>query len=319
MNTAFFKRPLKRGLQGLSIIFNPLNHPCQGDERDGNGKTGEKSKTSPSPLLKGEGTKRKRETKIMQNDLKWKNTVVLLCLILLSALGTNVRAATIERANQVFYNYDKDISNIPKAIVLYEQIIKENRDPVVLSTAYTQIAMADLTMGDFADLTHTDALKDYEAGKLAAQKAIKLNPEGSDAYFWYAGNIGRMAQRENLIKALLSLPAFLTNLNKAYTLNPKSLFVLEAYAELYYQLPGAFGGSDEKSIQYIHEALKIDPRYTMPLTTLAKVYISEGRYAEARDVLNRVLQFNDPSYRAGWVMYDIPLAHKLLDSIKDKK
>ena len=255
----------------------------------------------------------------MRNRLNRKNMLVLLWIVPLFVFGPNAHAATIEQANQVFYNYDKDISNIPKAIVLYEQIIKENRDPVVLSTAYTQIAMADLTMGDFADLTHTDALKDYEAGKLAAQKAIKLNPEGSDAYFWYAGNIGRMAQRENLIKALLSLPAFLTNLNKAYTLNPKSLFVLEAYAELYYQLPGAFGGSDEKSIQYIHEALKIDPRYTMPLTTLAKVYISEGKNDKARDVLEKVLHFQDPSYRAGWVMYDIPLAHKLLDSLQDKK
>ena len=254
----------------------------------------------------------------MGNSPSRRNTIVLLCLLLVSALGPNARAATIEQANQVFYNYDIDISNIQKAIVLYEQVIKENRDPVVLSTAYTQIAMADLTMGDFADLTHTNALKDYEAGKLAAQKAIELNPRGSDAYFWYAGNIGRMAQRENLIKALLSLPAFLTNLNKAYTLNPRSLFVLEAYAELYYQLPGAFGGSDSKSIRYVHKALKIDPHYTMPLTTLAKVYISEGKNDKARDVLEEVLHFKDPSYRAGWVMYDKPLARKLLDSINPK-
>ena len=103
------------------------------------------------------------------NSTSRRNTVVLLGLILLSALGPNARAETIEQANQVFYNYDRDIANIHKAIVLYEQVIEENKDPVVLSTAYTQIAMADLTMGDFADLTHTDALKDYEAGKLAAR------------------------------------------------------------------------------------------------------------------------------------------------------
>ncbi len=255
---------------------------------------------------------------IMRNSLNGKNLLVLLWIVPLLVFSLNARAATIEQADQVFYNYDIDISNIQKAIALYGQVIGENKDPVVLSKAYTQIAMADLTMGDFADLTHTDALKDYEAGKLAAQKAIKLNPEGSDAYFWYAGNIGRMAQRENLIKALLSLPAFLNGLDKAYTLNPKSLFVLEAYAELYYQLPGAFGGSDSKSIKYVHEALKIDPRYTMPLTTLAKVYISEGKNDKARDVLQEVLHFKDPSYRAGWVMYDKPLARKLLDSINPK-
>ena len=255
----------------------------------------------------------------MRNDLKWKNTVVLLCLILLSALSPNAFAATIEQVNQVFYNYDKDIANIQKAIGMYKAIIQDTRDPTVLYQAYTGMSMAYLTLGDFAHLDHTDAVKDYEAGKRAAWKAIAINPKGSDACFWYAGNIGRLAQRQFFLKAVLVLPTFLVYLSRAHQLDPKSLFVLEAYAELYYQLPGAFGGSDEKSIQYIHEVLKIDPRYTMPLTTLAKVYISEGRYAEARNVLDRVLQFNDPSYRAGWVMYDIPLAHKLLDSIKDKK
>ncbi len=248
-----------------------------------------------------------------------KSIVGLLWIVLFLALIVNAHAATIGQADQVFYNYDIDIANIQKAIVLYNQIIKENNDPAVVSTAYYKIAMAYLTMGDFAKLDHTDALQDYKAGKRAAQISIKLNPNNSDAYFWYAGNIGRMAQLENLIKALLSLPAFLTNLNKAYQLNPRSLFVLEAYAELYYQLPGAFGGSDSKSIGYVKKALKIDPSYTMPLTTLAKVYISQGKYDRARDVLEEVLNFKNPSYRAGWVMYDKPAAHKLLDSIKDKE
>lgn len=247
------------------------------------------------------------------------STAGIVVSVLVLAFPVISHAATIEQAKAVFYNYDKDIANIQKAIGMYKAIIEETKDPSVLYAAYTGLSMAYLTMGDFAHLDHTDALKDYEAGKHAAWKAIAINPKGSDACFWYAGNIGRMAQREFFLKAVLVLPTFLHYLDRAYELNPKSLFALEAYAELYYELPGAFGGSDEKSIHFIHEALKIDPRYTMPLTTLAKVYISEGHYTQARDILNRVLQFKDPSYRAGWVMYDKPLAHKLLDSIQDKK
>ncbi len=252
---------------------------------------------------------------VMQNK---KKIIMLIVLAVVTAAGPNARAATIDQANTVFYNYDKDIANIQTAIDMYTRIAHSTDDSSLLYQAYYRLGMAYLTLGDFAHLDHTDAVKDYEAGKQAAWKAMQINPDGSEACFWYAGNIGRIAQREFFLKAVLVLPAFLKYLSRAHRLDPKSLFVLEAYAELYYQLPGAFGGSDEKSIGYIKEALKIDPRYTMPLTTLAKVYISEGRYAEARDVLNRVLQFKDPSYRAGWVMYDKPLARKLLESIRDK-
>ncbi len=246
------------------------------------------------------------------------NIVILIVLAVVTAAGPKARAATIDQANTVFSNYDKDIANIQKAIDMYTSIVQGTSDPSLLYQAYYRLGMAYLTLGDFARLDHTDAVRDYEAGKRAAWKAIQINPDGSEACFWYAGNMGRIAQREFFLKAVLVLPAFLKYLSRAHRLDPKSLFVLEAYAELYYQLPGAFGGSDEKSIGYVREALKIDPRYTMPLTTLAKVYISEGRYAEAREVLNRVLQFKDPSYRAGWVMYDKPLARKLLESIRDK-
>ncbi len=262
---------------------------------------------------------KEQKMKIMVHKKTQSTIIGLLWIVFLLMFVFNVHAATIEQANQVFYNYDIDISNIQKSIDIYNKIIKENNSPAILYEAYFRIAMAYLTLGDFANLDHTDAMKDYEAGKLAAKKAIELNPNGSDGYFWYAGNMGRMAERENFLKALLILSEFTKYLNKAYELNPKSLFVLESYAEMYYRLPWAFGGSDSRSIEYAKKALKIDPHYTMPLTTMAKVYISEDKYEMARKVLEEVINFKNPSYRAGWAMYDKPLAQKLLNSIKNKK
>jgi len=248
-------------------------------------------------------------------------TLIIWMFTCLYMFSINAKAgiATIEQADQVFLNYDKDISNIQKAIDLYNQVIKENTNAKILSIAYAKISMAYLTMGDFSSLNHTDPLKDYEAGKIAAQKAISLDPENSDAYFWYAGNLGRMAQLKNFMAALFILPEFKKYLAKAYELNPDSLFVLEAYAEFYYQLPRPFGGSYAKSIEFAKKALKIDPHYTMPYTTLAKVYISEDKYDIAKQLLEKVIHFKDPSYRAGWIMYDKPLAQKLYNSIENKK
>ncbi|MGB9735193.1 MAG: tetratricopeptide repeat protein [bacterium] len=243
---------------------------------------------------------------------------VSICILLLPSVAI-AKDVTLEQANEVFSNYDKNIENLQKAIDLYKQVIGSSTSKEIKAKAYANIAMAYLTMGDFAKLSHTNALNDYEEGKKAAQKAIEIDPDESDGYFWYAGNLGRMAQLKSFMSALLILPEFTKYLKKAYELNPNSLFVLEAYAEFYLQLPEVFGGSKKKSIEYAERALKIDPHYTMPFTTLAKVYISEGKYDIARGLLEKVINFKDPSYRAGWVMYDKPLALQLYDSIKDKK
>lgn len=258
--------------------------------------------------------------KLFMRRTSFKQLFLLFCVLILTLPDTTMaKDLTLEQANQTFSNYDINIQNLKKAITLYKQIIESSHSNALKAKAYANMSMAYLTMGDFSQLSHTNALKDYEEGKKAAQKAIELNTYESDGYFWYAGNLGRIAQRKNFMAALFILPEFTKYLKKAYELNPNSLFVLEAYAEFYFQLPKAFGGSNTKSIEYAERALKIDSHYTMPYTTLAKVYISEEKYDIARKLLEKVIDFKDPSYRAGWVMYDRPLAKKLYQSIKDKK
>ncbi len=246
---------------------------------------------------------------------------ILLAVFFASPVNAShktIRHDTIKQANALFDNYDKDITNLQKSIDMYDRITKESSSSHELYTAYYKTAMTYLIMGDFANLTHTDAINDYEKGAAAAKKAIAINPNGSEGYFWYAGNIGKIARKKNFLEALDILPKFLFYLSKSYKLNPKSTFVLEAYSELYYELPWAFGGSSSKSIEYAKRALKIDPNYTMPLTTMAKVYIKQGKYNDAKKVLEEVLNSKNPSYRAGWVMTDKPYAQKLLYSITGK-
>ena len=52
---------------------------------------------------------------------------------------------------------------------------------------------------------------------------------------------------------------------------------------------------------------------------LARLYISTGRYPEARQELTRVLQERAPRIVADWTVKDAPRARTLLESIKDKR
>jgi tetratricopeptide (TPR) repeat protein len=151
-----------------------------------------------------------------------------------------------------------------------------------------------------------------------AKRAIQIDPRGAMGYYWYAANLGRKSEVQGVINSLISLPEFKRNLHKAYELDPANADILEAYGEMYYELQWIVSDSNGKTLDFINRALRLDPRLTLAMVIKGKVYIREGNYQQARTVLNEVIGFKNPVYRADWAMYDRPLAQKLLNSIKDK-
>ncbi len=248
--------------------------------------------------------------------LKGKTIAATIVMLL---FAVRAFALTIGDAEKVFNDYDKDISNIQKSITMFKQIIKDSKDQGTRYQAYIDESKAYLTMGDQAVPTHTDALKDYEAGEAAARKASEVNPKGAMGYFWRAANIGRVSQYKGVLNSLFMLPDFKKYLGKAYAIDKTDKNVLEAYGEMYYELPWIVGGSDKKAIEFLNDSLKSDPNFTLPMAIMGKVYIKEDQYGKARDILNKVLTYKTPTFRADWAMFDKPLAQKLLDSIKGKK
>ncbi len=248
--------------------------------------------------------------------LRLKAIVVIAIMLLLTV---NAHAVTLSDAENLFNNYDKDIANLQKSMDMFEQVITGTTDPKIISQAYCDEARTYLTMGDQAKLTNTDALKDYEAGQSAAGQAIKADPNNAMAYFWYAANIGRVGQYKGVLNSLFMLPDFKKYLGKAYAIDKTDPNILEAYGEMYYELPWIVGGSNSKALDYLNASLKSDPNFTLSMAIMGKVYIKEDEYGKAREILEKVINYKTPSARADWAMSDKPLAQKLLDSIKDKK
>jgi tetratricopeptide (TPR) repeat protein len=228
-------------------------------------------------------------------------------------------AVTFGDAESVLNDYDNDISNLQKSIILFEQVIRESKDRDTIYNAYVGEARAYETMGDQPKLTNTSPLDDYEQGKAAAQLAIQINPTGAMGYYWYAGNSGREGEYRGVLNSLIGLPEFQKYLKKAYELDRTNADILEAYGETYYELPWIAGGSDKKALDFISRSLKSDPNLTLSMTIMGKIYIREGKYEQARKILMKAINYKTPTYRCDWAMFDKPLAQKLLDSIKDKK
>ena len=240
-----------------------------------------------------------------------------MMVICLMVAVRNVSASTLGDAETVFNDYDKDISNLKRSIDMFDRIISERKDTDTIYEACWMRSRAYATMGDYPELTGTDALSDYEVGKRSAEEAIKINPDGEKGYFWYAVNLGKAGQLKGVLNALFMLPEFQKNLDKAYTLDPADPWVLIAYGALYYNLPWIVGGSNFKALHYLKKALAVAPNFTVAMVVMGKVYIQEDKYDMARQILEKVIQCKNPAARADWFMYDLPTARKLLHSISE--
>jgi predicted Zn-dependent protease len=84
------------------------------------------------------------------------------------------------------------------------------------------------------------------------------------------------------------------------------------------ELPALLGGDRKASEAHFKTAQRLDPRLTGVRVELAQLYINMGRYAEARQQLQSVLDEKAPTDRPRWTLKEVPKARQMLESIRGK-
>lgn len=90
-------------------------------------------------------------------------------------------------------------------------------------------------------------------------KLTKLKPTNAEFFYKYGGALGMQAKEANKFKALSLLDDVKAAFKKAIQLNPNHIGARWALIEIYIQLPGFVGGSENKAKSYATELLKISP------------------------------------------------------------
>jgi Tfp pilus assembly protein PilF len=74
----------------------------------------------------------------------------------------------------------------------------------------------------------------------------------------------------------------------------------------------------QEAVRYLGQAIASDPSYTLPYVTLARVYIREKEYSQARKLLESCLAVQNPTVPAEFENYDRLEAQKWLRIIEGK-
>ncbi|HLC43119.1 MAG TPA: TRAP transporter TatT component family protein [Methylomirabilota bacterium] len=242
------------------------------------------------------------------------NLLPLTLLALLVALPASAESP-LERAKALYTNYHEDLNHLDTARDLLEQMLKS--DPQV--QAMVLLSHVYFTWGDVRAKTDEEKLQAYERGRDVAKRGVELAPRDPEAHFWYAVNLGRWSQTKGVLRSLFNVPTMEQEIKLLLELAPTHPGTHNLAGNLYYTLPGLFGGDMAKAERHFKKALESDPHFTGARVDLARFLITKKNYAEARQELRKVLEEKSPRTYADWVVKDTKRARELIESIKDKK
>lgn len=156
-------------------------------------------------------------------------------------------------------------------------------------------------------------LKEYKIAEAYARKASSVDPNSTWGYFYIAWSLGNIAIVSPVEKQIELAPEIRNAAEKAIALDPQNGFAYHALgvwqrkmaeigkmsrvvASVFYgrSIPQ---GDLEKSLEYLHKAVQLNPTVIVSRLELARTYVALGNFAQARKYLKSVedlpIQFSD--------------------------
>ena len=148
------------------------------------------------------------------------------------------------------------------------------------------LGMADVLMEEGADRDVLLAL--YEEGWNCADRAVRLDPDSHEGYYWKATNTGRRGQMKGALSALSEAKIMRDLLETAVTIYPGYADAWHTLGVLYEQVPGFPIGFGDRTLAVSFGRKAIDAgaaEYSAGITRDIKYayYIDLARHLWARD------------------------------------
>jgi tetratricopeptide (TPR) repeat protein len=242
--------------------------------------------------------------------------VRVACVLALLALASAALAETPAlEARALIKRYDEDVTRIDRARDLLETALaKEPRLDTLVTLSYVYFLV-----GEIRAKTSAEKLAAYDRGRELGKRAVELAPRDEEAHLWYAINMGRWGQTKGVLRSLFLLPTVREEIETILTLNPQSVRGRALAGNVLMEVPAFAGGDRVRAEKQFRWGIDVDPHFTALRVDLARLLIANGRYADARQELTRVLEEKTPTNIADWTVKDRPRALELLESLRDKK
>ena len=161
-------------------------------------------------------------------------------------------------------------------------------DPRGFDAAW-QLARADYWLGTHGPEAARRGF--LETGIDAGRKAASLQPGRPEGHFWIAANMGALAESFGLRQGLKYRKPIKESLETVLRLDPAFMdgSADRALGRWYFKVPRLFGGDRRQAEAHLRQSLTYNRESTVSHFFLAELLEDEGRNAEARAELQRVI------------------------------
>ena len=249
--------------------------------------------------------------------MRWSLLIVLPALALVLTAPAAARAQTpAEAARAMLRQYQDDPTRIDRARDLLEAAVAKGAGDDV--PTLVALARAWFLYGEERAKTHETKIAAYERARDVARRATELAPKDPDAHLWHAITLGTWSHAKGLLRSALALRDLRKEVDTVLRLDPKNIDAHIMAGSIARELPVVLGGDRKDAEEHFKTARRLDPRLTGARIELAQLYVNMGRYQEARQELQAVLDERAPTDRARWTLKELPRARQMLEAIRDK-
>ena len=196
---------------------------------------------------------------------------------------------TREEAESLFNQQPRSLASVTSAANLFEQAARTLRDDYV---AQWQAAEAlEFLAGN--ETKSNLRRQSAQRGIAFARRARELKPDSVEGHYWYALNVGRLADVDRTY-GLDAVGEMQTALQRAIQLDERYDLAgpLRVMGVLYLRTPQppASIGSPRKGLRMLQRAVELFPDYPENYLYLAEAFHENGRADEAKETLRKVLE-----------------------------
>jgi tetratricopeptide (TPR) repeat protein len=137
----------------------------------------------------------------------------------------------------------------------------------------------------------------HKEGAEFAKLAIEANPESVPGHFWlgihYAlfGQARGIAQSLSLVDPIMKEMEWVLKKDESYMEGGAH----RALGQIYFKLPGIWGGDNEKALKHLQRSIEIAPKNPIGHNFLAEFYLAQGKKEDAIAEFRRALEDPGPT------------------------
>jgi tetratricopeptide (TPR) repeat protein len=240
-----------------------------------------------------------------------KHSAVLACALVCAALTRGVLALQPNTLDaDALYRQRETLANAKQAANLWAARASVDYDSAwKLARVCYWIGTHDSSRNQRASL---------ERGVTAGETAVRLGSTRPEGHFWMAANMGRLAESFGVFQGVKYRGRIKDELERVLAIDPgwQGGSADDALGQWYASVPRLFGGNSQTAEQHLRSAIGHDPNNTSALLFLGEMLMNQGRTAEARIYLQRVI---DAEVDEDWVPEDREFKQKAAGLLKSSQ